>query len=488
MNCYQLRRHRGDMSFTSPEFVIFFAVVIPLFFLIRHRWRWILLLAASYLFYAYGMAYYLPLIMFSTLVNYVTARMIPLRESQLWRRSWLAASLSINLGVLFLFKYLDFFSSSVGYVAGNTPQSLNLVLPIGISFYTFQAMSYTISVYRGDIQPERHLGIVATFIAFFPQLVAGPIERAANLMPQFRQVQKFDTARVVEGFQLILWGAFKKIVIADRLAIYVNTVYGDLPSYTGGTLWLATFFFAFQIYCDFSAYSDIAIGTARVMDFDLMENFRQPYFARSVREFWGRWHISLSTWFRDYVYVPLGGNRVRLSRQLLNLMIVFLISGLWHGAGWTFIIWGALHGMAVVLLALMRHYGWDMLPRGWLGTSISMLATFAFICFTWIFFRAETLPDALYVIQHMFDFNAGAGLNAPFAGGLLGAEAEFTLAFALIAGVMLADGLTMTRGIPGGFRRLPVVPRWALYYGLGAAVVFSGLYTSGAQQFIYFQF
>ena len=222
------------------------------------------------------------------------------------------------------------------------------MLPVGISFYTFQSMAYTIDVYRGVVEPEKHLGIMATFVAFFPQLVAGPIERAPHMLPQFRQRMSFDQARTVEGLRLILWGAFKKIVIADRLAIYVNTVYNAPRHYSGLPLIAATIFFAFQIYCDFSAYSDIAIGAAKILGFDLMENFRQPYFSKSVREFWGRWHISLSTWFRDYLYIPLGGNRVTFTRHLLNLMIVFVVSGLWHGASWTFVIWGALHGLYIV--------------------------------------------------------------------------------------------------------------------------------------------
>lgn len=473
------------MSFISPEYIIFFSVVIPLFFLTAHRWRWALLLMVSYAFYAYGIVAYLPLIMFSTSVNYFAARMIPLRQSDLWRAGWLMASIAINLGVLFIFKYLDFFNNTVGFVTGNTAESLNLILPIGISFYTFQSMSYTIDVYRGRIQPEKHFGIVATYIAFFPQLVAGPIERATNLLPQFRHRQFFDPVRAVEGFQLILWGVFKKVVIADRLAIYVNAVYGNLETLSGLTLWVATFFFAFQIYCDFSGYSDIAIGTARVMGFRLMDNFRQPYFAQSVREFWGRWHISLSTWFRDYVYIPLGGNRVSLARNAVNLMVVFLISGLWHGAGWTFIIWGGLHGLAVVWLAVMHRYSWNILPR---SATLNISLTFVFVCFTWIFFRAESLSDATYIISHLFRFDSSADISAPFAAGLLGAQQEFLLSFALIGFLLTVEGLTLTSSIPVQLRRLPAAARWTMYYSLGAAAVFSSLYSTGAQQFIYFQF
>lgn len=476
------------MSFISPEFVIFAALVLPLFFGTGQRWRWLFLLAASYFFYAYGGVQYLPLIVLVTLVNYSAARLIPLRPGRGWRVGWLVFAMSVSLGILFTFKYLDFFNGTAGFVLGYQAQSINLILPIGISFYTFQAMSYSIDVFRGHAAPEPHLGRVATFIAFFPQLVAGPIERATNLLPQFREMQRFDAARAVDGLRLILWGFFKKVVIADRLAIYVNAVYNDVQAHSGLTLWIATFFFAFQIYCDFSAYSDIAIGTARILGFRLMENFRQPYLARSVREFWGRWHISLSTWFRDYVYIPLGGNRVSLRRNLLNLMIVFLLSGLWHGAGWTFIFWGGLHGLAVALLALTQARGWRMLPSGRAGALLGGLLTFAFVTFTWIFFRANSFSDAQHILANLFTWDASADLSAPLAAGLLGAQTEFALAFALIGLLMLVDWWISRSSLEQALARLPGGLRWATYYALGAAVVFSGLYGSGAQLFIYFQF
>jgi alginate O-acetyltransferase complex protein AlgI len=478
------------MSFISPEFVIFFSVVMPLFFWMRHRFRWALLLVLSYLFYAYGTVQYLPLIIISTLVDYVAARMMPLRPAPAWRTAWLLASISVNLGILFTFKYFNFFGEVMGSAFGYTPVMFDVVLPVGISFYTFQSMSYTIDVYRGRIQPEKHVGIVAAYVAFFPQLVAGPIERATNLMPQFNERKLFDEERTVSGLQLILWGFFKKVVIADRLAIYVNTVYNDVHNYSGVSLWLATFFFAFQIYCDFSAYSDIAIGTARILGFNLMENFRQPYFARSVGEFWGRWHISLSTWFRDYVYIPLGGNRVPVGRHLLNIMIVFLLSGLWHGAGWTFIIWGTLHGLAVVGQNGMRYLGWELFPRsaGWMVAGLKILLTFGFVCFSWIFFRANSLEDAQYIVGHLLVFDPTADVTAMFAEGLLGAQTEFMLSMGLIAGLLVMDALATRTPLPEVARRLPLAVRWPVYYALGTAVVFSGLYGTGAQQFIYFQF
>lgn len=482
------------MIFTSPEFVILFSLVIPAFFLLGHRWRWVLLLLVSYFFYAYGNAQYLPLIWFSTVLDYVAARLIGRTDNEFQRRLWLALSIGVNLSVLFVFKYADFAAGSASAmlrVLGadvNIPQ-LDLVLPIGISFYTFQSMSYPIDVYRRKIEPEKHLGLVATYVAFFPQLVAGPIERATHLLPQFRVKQRFDVDRTVAGLQRILWGFFKKLVIADRLAIYVNTVYNDVDSYTGEALIIATIFFGFQIYCDFSAYSDIAIGTTRIMGFDLMENFRQPYFSQSVREFWARWHISLSTWFRDYLYIPLGGNRVSLGRNLLNLMIVFVVSGLWHGAGWTFVIWGTLHGLAVAGLTLARAKGWRLLAgKDPIQTAIRLILTFVFVTFAWIFFRANSLDDAGYIVSHLLIFDPSFDLTAPMTRGLLPNATEWLITWGALIILLVVDVLDARIGIHQAFARIPVILRWGIYYGLGAAVLFAGLYGSGVQEFIYFQF
>ncbi|GAB1421011.1 MBOAT family protein [Anaerolineales bacterium] len=477
------------MSFISPEFILFFIIVIPLYFLMAHRFRWLLLLIASYIFYAFGTLPYLPLVIFSTLVDYLAARMIHQSDQAAKRKLWLIISLSINLGILIFFKYSNFFIEatfdglSLFGIHSTIPQ-LDILLPIGISFYTFQSMSYTIDVYKGKLKPEPNLGIMATYVAFFPQLVAGPIERATHLLPQFHIKHHFNIDQAVEGFQRILWGFFKKVVIADRLALYVNPVYGSLETYTGIQLIIATIFFAFQIYCDFSAYSDIAIGTAQIMGFKLMENFRQPYFSLSIREFWSRWHISLSTWFRDYVYIPLGGNRVSLPRNVINLLIVFLLSGLWHGAGWTFIIWGALHGVAIALQAIFNHFKIQILPQAkWLY----WLLTFAFLCITWVFFRANSLDDALYVFKHSFIWGQQT-LWEPMQDGLFIAQVEFLLAIILIFLLMFIDWFNSQYPFALFLARIPLIPRWAIYYLFGAAIMFSGLYGSGAQQFIYFRF
>ncbi len=482
------------MTFISPEYVVFFCVVIPLYFLTPQRFRWLLLVVVSYLFYAVGQAQYVFLILLTTAVDYTAARMIAGSGHPLRRRAFLAVSLGMNLGVLFLFKYFNFFNASLhqaAEAAGINYETglLSLALPVGISFYTFQSMAYTIDVYKRKIEPERHFGTFAAFVAFFPQLVAGPIERGAHMLPQFHVEHRFDPERAVEGLRLMLWGFFKKVVIADRLAIYVNAVYNDVHTYSGWPLIVATVFFAFQIYCDFSGYTDIARGTAKIMGFDLMLNFRQPYFAQSVRDFWGRWHISLSTWFRDYVYIPLGGSRVPLPRTLLNLFIVFLVSGLWHGASWTFVIWGALHGLYVVVEAWLRHHNRALLPKepARLTALVRIVGTFVLVTFAWIFFRANTLADASYVVSGLFRFD-NSSIFAPFAGGLLGMETEFWLSLVLIALLLAVDLVIEKWGFERLFQVSPSLVRWLIYYGTAAAVIISGAYGTGAPQFIYFKF
>ncbi|MGN6530157.1 MAG: MBOAT family O-acyltransferase, partial [Ginsengibacter sp.] len=331
------------------------------------------------------------------------------------RKLFLIFSLVANIGVLALFKYYNFININISLILhkfelSNPIPYLSILLPIGLSFHTFQAMSYTIEVYRSHQKAERHFGIYSLYVMFYPQLVAGPIERPQNLLHQFREKHDFVYNRIVKGFQLILWGFFKKLVIADRLAIYVNAVYNNPEHHNGMTLLLATVFFAFQIYCDFSAYSDIAIGAAKVMGFKLMTNFNRPYFARNISEFWKRWHISLSTWFRDYLYISLGGNRVTIPRWYLNLLIVFVISGLWHGANWTYIIWGALNGFYLVFAIITYEYrkkitgffGIDKLPK--LNYFLQIFTTFILSCFAWIFFRADKVTDAFSIIKKISTF------------------------------------------------------------------------------------
>jgi len=400
------------MLFNSFHFLLFFIVVTTFYFVIPYKKRWILLLASSCYFYMVFVPIYILILGFTIIIDYFAGIYIEDAKGRK-RKLLLTASIFANVGVLAVFKYYNFlnenlsiFLHGVGYQ--NPIPYLSILLPIGLSFHTFQAMSYTIEVYRGHQKAERHFGIYSLYVMFYPQLVAGPIERPQNLLHQFRENFEFDYDRVVEGLKLMLWGLFKKLVIADRLAIYVNAVYNNPEQHNGTTLIVATVFFAFQIYCDFSGYSDMAIGAAKVMGFKLMTNFNRPYFSRDISEFWKRWHISLSTWFKDYLYISLGGNRVSVPRWYLNLFLVFLISGLWHGANWTYIIWGALNGFYLVVAIVSQGFrdkfnkliGITKFPAFF--RIVQIFITFVLACFAWIFFRANTVSDAFLIIKSIF--------------------------------------------------------------------------------------
>jgi len=366
---------------------------------------------------------YILILGFTIVIDYFAGILIENSEGKR-RKLFLILSLIANIGVLAVFKYHNFLNENVsflmhGFGLSNPIPYLSIILPIGLSFYTFQAMSYTIEVYRGNQKAERHFGIFSLYIMFYPLLLAGPIERPYNLLPQLRIKQDFEYTRVVEGLRLMLWGLFKKLVIADRLAIYVNAVYNNYEAHNGTTLILASIFFTFQIYCDFSGYSDMAIGAAKVMGIKLMNNFNRPYFSRSMSEFWKRWHISLSSWFRDYVYITLGGNRVSIPRWYLNLFIVFLISGLWHGANWTYVIWGALNGFYLIFAIISQGFrnkakrlvGLDKLP--WLNNLLEVMITFALSSFAWIFFRANHVTDAFGIIKKIATSRGSLFIESP---------------------------------------------------------------------------
>lgn len=481
------------MSFVTPEFLVLFSVVVPLYYALPYRLASPLLLAASYVFYMYWNAVYVLILLFTTICDYYLAKLI-FRTSQAGRkRFYLCLSIFMNLGVLFFFKYTNFFSSSVQsmiHALGlpyHMPQ-VDVILPIGISFYTFQELAYTLDVYRGVLKPEDRFDIFSLFIVFFPHLIAGPIVRAPSMLPQFRVKQPFREDYVIEGLQLILWGAFKKVVIADRLAIYVNEVYGHPSQYSGPILIVATLFFAFQIYCDFSGYSDLAIGTAKVLGFQLPTNFRQPYFSRSIGEFWRRWHISLSTWFKDYVYIPLVKGQASARLRRLHIMTVFLLSGLWHGANWTFVIWGGLHGLAMLAehLSPRRVGGSRWWPFGRLNptlvTGIKTSLTFTFVCFAWIFFRAASLSDAWYILTHLFTEPRGwPGVGRPF-----GEPGELQLSVILLLILLVVDAVDARWGLNRVLDMAPRAVRWAVYYAGAIGVIWLGIW--GGQEFIYFQF
>ncbi|MCF8427094.1 MAG: MBOAT family protein [Bacteroidia bacterium] len=394
------------MLFNSFEFLLFFPGVVLIYFIFPHKFRWIFLLVASYYFYMNWKPVYAVLIFFSTFITWACGLLVEKAKSKTRKKTFLVLSLLINFSILFIYKYFNFLNESIYSVleAMNirwTVPNLDLLLPVGISFYTFQAVGYTIDVYRGDLKPEKNLGMYALFVSFFPQLVAGPIERTQNLLPQFRVVHYFDFQRLESGIKQMIWGFFMKVVIADRVSLIVNAAYNNTESHNGTTFLIASIFFAFQIYCDFAGYSNIAIGAARIMGFDLMTNFKRPYLATNITEFWRRWHISLSTWFRDYLYIPLGGNRVSESRNVFNVFITFVLSGIWHGANWTFFIWGFLHGLYNSVQKALGLDKWKFENKVFLK-SIMILVNFFLVSIAWVFFRANNTSDAFLIITKIF--------------------------------------------------------------------------------------
>jgi len=410
------------MTFNSLEFLIFYPLVLLLYFLLPKIFKWPVLLVSSYIFYAYYSPSLALLIFGTTLVSWVCAMLLERTEKRWVRRSLLALTLTVCLGVLFFYKYFDFLSESIASLFGRDPFLLSLVLPVGISFYTFQTLSYVIDVYRKEIKTEKNFFFYALFVSFFPQLVAGPIERPSNLIPQLRESHKFSLENFKAGGKFMLLGFFKKICIADLVAPYVNAVYNSADEATSLTVIIATVLFALQIYCDFSGYTDIAIGCARIMGIRLMKNFDHPYRARTVKEFWSRWHISLSTWFRDYLYIPLGGSRCKRWSHLLNLFIVFLVSGLWHGAAWTFVLWGALHAVYQIIGTLTYKKRGALLSKIGLGeestlvSAVRRVITFILVCIGWIFFRANSISDALLLFKNLFTSHASLGEAVGYLG------------------------------------------------------------------------
>jgi D-alanyl-lipoteichoic acid acyltransferase DltB (MBOAT superfamily) len=477
------------MLFNSLHFLVFFPLVVGIYFSLPHRFRWGLLLIASYYFYMCWKAEYVILIMASTVVDYFAALGMGKHTEKAKRKKYLLLSLIVNLGILFSFKYFNFFNENIRVLLDQfnifyDAPTFKVLLPVGISFYTFQTLSYSIDVYRGVREPERHLGIFAVYVAYFPQLVAGPIERSTSLLPQFHKKNHFDPPMVVSGLRRMLWGMFQKVVVADRLAIYVDAVYNNQAHHGGLTLIVATVFFVFQVYCDFAGYSNIAIGAARVMGYDLRENFRRPFFAKTVAEFWQRWHISLLTWFRDYLYIPLGGNRVSRWRWYFNTMFVFILCGLWHGAAWTYVITLTLHGVFILFGSstekvrkhLVRFLRLENIP--FLLDAMRMFMTFWFFAFSLIFFRALSVSDATSIISKFFAFEYGFFLGQPS-----------TFIYSVFAILLLMTVDTVQEFFPHVFHRFKtgnVVMRYAVYAAITILIVMIGVYDGG--QFIYFQF
>lgn len=469
------------MLFNSLSFAVFLPIVCLLFWLVPQRKRWIVLLLSSYYFYMSWNVKYVVLILFTTVVSYVTAILIEKAEKKKAKLILALAAVVASLSVLFVFKYFNFAFATLVRVCNMIsiplqPFTLQLMLPVGISFYTFQTLSYVLDVYYGKVAAEKHFGKYATFISFFPQLVAGPIERTDHLLTQINQKEyKFRYDNASYGLKLMAWGFFKKLVIADNLAVYVDQIFDDVHYYHGFCMVLAILFFTLQIYCDFSGYSDIAIGCARLFDVELMTNFKSPYFSNSIREFWTRWHISLSTWFRDYVYIPLGGNRVSKFRNCVNVMVTFLVSGLWHGAAFTYVIWGGIHGLLQIMERLFL--GKKKMPK---------LIVFLLVAFAWTFFRAQSLSDAVYVLMHMFDGIGQAGYLSSVMDifdlnvfGIVCLLIPIVLLFVYDYVALKVDPIVIIS------KQKPVI-RWVIYY---VFVLFILLFASfSAQEFVYFQF
>ncbi len=479
------------MLFNSFKFFLFFPLVCLGYFLLPQRWRWLLLLAGSYYFYMAWKPEYIILIIVSTLIDFFASSQMGKTESKEARKPWLWLSLFSNLGILLTFKYYGFFAGNIDHlfqVAGisyKLPIS-ELILPMGISFYTFQTMAYSIDVYNGKIKHETHLGYFALYVSYFPQLVAGPIERAQNLLYQFRLKFDFEYGRAVSGLKQMLWGFFKKVVIADRVGVIVDMAYNSPGDYDGLALALATVLFAFQIYCDFSGYSDIAIGASKVLGIKLMDNFRTPYFSKDISEFWKRWHISLSTWFRDYLYIPLGGNRVVKWRWYYNLMIVFLVSGFWHGANWTFIIWGGLHGLYLVMAIVFEDVNKKLAQVIGLTKSkflhkwVNIAITFALVLFAWIYFRANSATDGHLIVQKILSLSSGSEHSLI----LYIADGKVLITIALLGLFALSD--SYIDSLIKQKRTLSRTPSLILYAAMMVIILIAGNF--GEVNFLYFQF
>ena len=475
------------MNFNSFQFLIFYPIVAVLNYVVPRKYRWIPLLIASYYFYLSWNAKLFFLILFTTAVSYASGLLIEKKPKR--KLLWMIISIVSSLSILFFFKYYNFVAGTIGNFFG-ADLTLQLVLPVGISFYTFQTLSYSIDVYRGTIKAEHNFFYYALFVSFFPQLVAGPIERPDNLLPQLKEEHKFNSSDLYIGAKRMLAGFFKKIVVADTAAIYVNAVYNN-PGETGGlAIIIATVLFAMQIYCDFSGYTDIAIGCARIMGYRLMQNFDRPYSAQNIRDFWARWHISLSSWFKDYLYIPLGGNKKGYKRQLINLFIVFMVSGLWHGAEWTFILWGLLHGIYRVVGELTYKKREKLYKSIGIDTSKPIIRlfrttiTFVLVCFAWIFFRANNTKELLLILKKLFTsfgvstFASELGLT--FSGALI-------MILAIVIMVLLDRKLTLPEYTsPSGAKMLGGTSMYILWAILLAWLLL--LASNGSSAFIYFQF
>jgi len=483
------------MLFNSPEYLVFFPVVVFVYFTMPAKWRWLLLLTASCFFYACWKAEYLLLLAFVTLVDYYAAIKMGQAITRKKKKGFLILSIVANIGMLAGFKYLGFFTISANWLFGafNTGFELSMLqiaLPVGISFYVFQSLSYTIDVYRGLITPEKHLGKFALFVSFFPQLISGPVSRATSLMPQINHPKPFDQQLLLSGLKLMLWGFFKKVVIADRLAMFVNYVYNDPSAHKGLTVILATVLFSFQLYCDFSGYTDIARGSARVLGYNLRINFNRPFIASSLRDFWNRWHMSLTTWFRDYLLYSLPyvkGNQVKYGMIYRNVIITFLLMGLWHGAAWTFLIFGLFSGAMLVLESntdKLRAWFYKLTHINRSATlqhSLGIFFTLSTLMISLSFFRANSINDCLMMMSNAFDFS---NFNETLMNIMK--NMELVTGIILVIGLLTAEHLHAKYDLVKLIASKPLVIRWSVYTGFIFFILLFGVLQN--QKFLYLQF
>ncbi|MFA6923526.1 MAG: MBOAT family O-acyltransferase [Bacteroidales bacterium] len=480
------------MLFNSIQFAIFFPVVVGIYFLIPKRFRWLFLLVASYFFYINLKAKYALILAFITLINYSSGLLIEKNNKLYIRKIYLVISLALSLAPLFFFKYLNFFNYNIWtlFQSGNLNYStFNFIIPVGISFYTFIAIGYSIDVYRGSRNAEKNLGYFALYVSFFPQLLAGPIAKSNSLLPQFHSFPDFDYKRIADGLKLMAWGFFKKLIIADRLAIIVNEVYASPSQYHGFPLIITTYFYAFQVYCDFSGYSNIAIGAAKILGFELDINFNQPYMSRNITEFWRRWHITLGNWIRDYVYTPLSFSTRNLGMLgiYFSLIITFILVGLWHGAGWTYIAFGLLHGLALAFEAMTRKFRKKISKKinSGLYNFISIFITFNYVVLSYIFFRANTFDNALQILKNIFDFHLSQINTHLFADFGVG-PAELFLSIFFIIILEIFHFIQRQHIISSYISSKPAWLRWGIYYSLILVIVYFGMFNKS--NFIYFYF
>ncbi len=472
------------MVFNSISFLIFLPIVVVLFYLLPHKWRWLMLLAASCVFYMWFVPKYILILLVTIVIDYGAGVLMErYADRHKLKKTFFIISIVSTLTVLVVFKYLNFLTANLDQLCAalgmETHLLTHIILPIGLSFHTFQSMSYVIEVYRGHQKAERHFGYYALYVMFFPQLVTGPIERPGNLLHQLHEKKEFRYENISKGMRLILFGFFVKMVVADHLGEYVDEVYGHLDEYNSWSVLGCMFFYSFQIYCDFFGYSTIALGSAKLMGFDLMDNFRSPYLSKNIAEFWHRWHISLSTWFRDYVYIPLGGSRVKFGRWAFNILVVFVLSGIWHGAAWTFLLWGFAHGLLhIIEKALRNRFPSKESQSKWVRISVDalcVLKTFVLVTLFWVVFRATDLEHLKAIFVTAFT-NFGGGEQMSVKPGM----------WIYLGLFILSDIVLRNTRFDAWCEGKPMVVRWLIY----AVLVFMVIACSSVKNFpfIYFQF